>query len=262
MTTDTPTPASPQATLPIAAPHRLAVEIWSDVACPWCFIGKRRFAAALAEFPHREHVDVRWRAYELSPDAPHGPGIPELEALARAKGLPTDQVRQMFAHVTAVAAGDGLAYDFDRTLSVNTFDLHRLVQIAREEGGASLAERTLETFFSAHFEHGADLGDRATVVALAAQAGFGEAGLDEDAVRDVLDGDRGAEQVRDDETQARALGVTGVPFFAVDRRIAVSGAQPVEVFTQLLHAAWTQANPLVTIVGDADGTCTDDSCAV
>jgi predicted DsbA family dithiol-disulfide isomerase len=263
VTTDAPTPAF--LTVPSAAPRRLAVEVWSDIACPWCFIGKRRFAAALAEFPHREHVDVRWRAYELNPDAPHGPGIPELDALARTKGLPVDRVRQMFAHVTSVAAGDGLAYDFDRTLSVNTFDLHRLVQVAREAGGPALAERTLETFFSAHFEHGADLGDPATVVALAASAGFGEAGLDADAVRAVLDGDRsaeGAEQVRDDEAQARALGVTGVPFFAVDRRIAVSGAQPVEVFTQLLDAAWTQANPLVTLAGDADGTCTDDSCAV
>jgi len=244
-------------------PRTLHVEVWSDIACPWCFIGKRRFATALAAFPHREHVRVTWRSYELSPDTPTGPGRPEVDALVEHKGLPADRVRQMFAQVTAVAAGEGLAYDFDRALAFNTFDAHRLVHVAAETGGAPLADALVETLFSAHFEHGRDLGDPETLVALAADAGFGAAGLDDDAVRAVLAGDRAADAVRADEAQARLLGVTGVPFFVVDRRIAVSGAQPAEVFAQLLEAGWREANPLTVLPGatDAQG-CADDACAL
>lgn len=246
----------------VVGPRALHVEVWSDIACPWCFIGKRRFASALATFPHREHVRVTWRSYELSPDTPAGPGRPEVEALVEHKGLPADRVREMFAHVTAVAAGEGLAYDFDRALAFNTFDAHRLVHVAAEVGGAPLADALVETLFSAHFEHGRDLGDPATLVELAATAGLGGAGLCDDDVREVLDGDRAADAVRADEAQARLIGVTGVPFFVVDRRIAVSGAQPAAVFTQLLETAWREANPL-TVLGDADAAaCTDDSCTL
>lgn len=237
----------------------LNVEVWSDIACPWCYIGKRRFTAALADFPHRDHVEVTWRSYELSPNTPVGPGRPERDALSEHKGIPIERVKQMFAQVTAVAAGEGLAYDFDRALAVNTFAAHRLVHLARETGGAELAERTLEALFSAHFEHGADLGDDETLVRLVS-----DAGLDADAARAALDGDHGADAVRADEAEARALGVTGVPFFVVDRRVAVSGAQPAEVFSQLLEAGWREANPLQTLAAaDPDAeACVDDSCPI
>lgn len=247
-------------TLSVLSPVRtLTVEVWSDIACPWCFIGKRRFATALAGFPHRDHVEVTWRSYELSPTTPVGPGRPELDALAEHKGIPVDRVKQMFAQVTAVAAGEGLAYDFDRALAVNTFAAHRLVHLAHSTGGADLAERTLEALFSAHFEHGADLGDDETLVRIVSGAG-----LDAEAARAALDSDEGADAVRADEDEARALGVTGVPFFVVDRRVAVSGAQPAEVFTQLLEAGWREANPLQTLAAaDPDAAaCVDDSCAI
>ncbi|KQR11198.1 disulfide bond formation protein DsbA [Cellulomonas sp. Leaf334] len=233
------------------------VEVWSDIACPWCYIGKRRFATALADFPHREHVEVTWRAYELSPSTPVGPGIPEIDALARHKGIPREQVTRMFAQVTDVAAGEGLAYDFDRAIAANTFAAHRLVHLARTTGGSDLAERTLEALFSAHFEHGADLGDDETLVRIVSGAGVAA-----DAVRAALADGTGADAVRADEDEARALGVTGVPFFVVDRRIAVSGAQPADVFTQLLDTAWRDANP-VQVLATADGAaCVDDSCAI
>ncbi|WP_315096903.1 DsbA family oxidoreductase [uncultured Cellulomonas sp.] len=237
----------------------LQVEVWSDIACPWCYIGKRRFATALADFPHRQHVQVTWRSYELSPRTPVGPGRPEIDMLAALKGIPHSQVKQMFAQVTAVAAGEGLAYDFDRALAVNTFAAHRLVHVARTTGGPELAERVLETLFSAHFEHGADLGDEGTLVDLVSSAG-----LDAATARAALAGDDGAEAVRADEDEARALGVTGVPFFVVDRRVAVSGAQPADVFTQLLEAGWREANPLQTLASaDPDAAaCVDDSCAI
>jgi predicted DsbA family dithiol-disulfide isomerase len=247
-------------TVPVLHPVRtLHVEVWSDIACPWCYIGKRRFATALADFPHRDHVEVTWKAYELSPHTPVGPGRPEVEALSAHKGIPVDRVQQMFAQVTAVAAEEGLAYDFDRALAVNTFAAHRLVHLARRTGGAQLAERTLEALFSAHFEHGADLGDDETLVRIVSGAG-----LDAEAARAALLSDEGADAVRADEEEARALGVTGVPFFVVDRRIAVSGAQPADVFTQLLDAGWREANPLQTLpAADPDAAaCVDDSCAI
>jgi predicted DsbA family dithiol-disulfide isomerase len=242
---------------PLSAVRTLQVEVWSDIACPWCYIGKRRFATALADFPHREHVEVTWRAYELSPSTPVGPGVPEIDALARHKGIPRDQVTRMFAQVTTVAAGEGLAYDFDRAIAANTFAAHRLVHLARTTGGSELAERVLEGLFSAHFEHGADLGDDDTLVRIVS-----EAGVDAEAARAALAGDSGADEVRADEEEARALGVTGVPFFVVDRRIAVSGAQPADVFTQLLDTAWRDANPIQTLAVPDGAACVDDSCAI
>lgn len=245
------------------APVRtLQVEVWSDVACPWCFIGKRRFAAALADFGHRDHVEVTWRSYQLSPQTPAGPGRPEAQALAEMKGIAPAQVQQMFAQVTEVAAGVGLAYDFDRTLTFNTFDAHRLLHLAARVGGSELVEATMEALFSAHFEHGADLGLTAALVDLAHTVGFGEHGWHDDEVLAFLDGDDESEEVRSDIAEARAIGVTGVPFFVVDRRVAVSGAQPEEVFTQLLETSWREANPLVTLGSPDAQACVDDSCAI
>lgn len=250
MTTDTPTFAAP--------PRTVTVEVWSDVACPWCFIGKRRFATALEGFAHRDHVEVVWRSYQLSPGTPAGPGRPEIDALVEMKGLPRDQVEQMFAHVTSVAAGEGLRYDFARTLAFQTFDAHRLLHLARTAGGAALVETTMEALFSAHFEQGVDLGADGALVRVAAGAGFGAHGWDDARVAAALATDAAADDVRRDLEEARALNVTGVPFFVVDRRYAVSGAQPAEVFTQLLDAGWREANPLVA-VPTADA-CTDGSC--
>ncbi|TQL04404.1 DsbA family oxidoreductase [Cellulomonas sp. SLBN-39] len=241
-----------------APPRTVTVEIWSDVACPWCFIGKRRFATALAGFEHRAHVEVVWRSYQLSPDTPAGPGRPEIDALVEMKGMPREQVEQMFAHVTDVAAGDGLRYDFARTLAFNTFDAHRLLHLAARVGGAELTERTTEALFSAHFEQGVDLGAPGALVTIAAGAGFGAHGWDDARVAEALASDAEADAVRADLRTARELGITGVPFFVVDRRYAVSGAQPAEVLAQLLDAGWREANPLVPAT--AADACTDDGC--
>jgi predicted DsbA family dithiol-disulfide isomerase len=242
----------------------MTVEIWSDIACPWCYIGKRRFAAALEGFEHRDHVRVTWRSFELQPDAEHSsahPGLTEATMLAERKGMPVDQVRQMFAQVTAVAADAGLAYDFDTVVPANTFDAHRLVHVAGELGGADAAADVVERLMSAHFEHGRVVDDLDVLVAVAA-----EAELDADAVRTALTTDAGAGAVRADEAEAAALGVQGVPFFVADRRLAVSGAQPVEVFARLLDQAWRDAHPLVTLPTVAGATaaesCGPDGCAI
>ena len=232
----------------------VVLEVWSDIACPWCYIGKTRFEAALAQFPHREQVEVVWRSYQLSPDTPAGLRRSEIDALVEMKGMPADQVRQMFAHVASTAAADGLAMDFDTVIAANTFDAHRLIHFAGDRGTEVMA-----ALFRAHFEQGRVIDDRDELVAVAT-----EAGLDADAVRAALESDAEADHVRDDLAQARALGVTGVPFFVANRAIGVSGAQPVEVFTQLLEKAYADATPIVTLAGaaDADGACTDGSCAV
>ncbi|MEV7973144.1 DsbA family oxidoreductase [Cellulomonas sp. NPDC089187] len=233
----------------------LTVEIWSDIACPWCYIGKRRFAAALEQFDRKDEVEVIWRSYELDPTAEHShehPGMTEAQLLADRKGMPEAQVRQMFAQVTEVAASEGLHYDFDRVVPANTFDAHRLVHIAGEHG-AALVERLM----SAHFEHGRVVDDRDELVSIAV-----EAGLDADTVRAALESDEGAGAVRADEAEAQALGVSGVPFFVADRKLAVSGAQPVEVFAQLLAQAMPAPKPaFVTVPGAADAeACGPDGC--
>jgi len=240
----------------------LNVEIWSDIACPWCYIGKRRFAEALAGFEHRDHVRVTWRSFELQPDAEPSsahPGQTEAAMLAERKGMPLDQVQQMFAQVTSVAASVGLAYDFDTVVPANTFDAHRLVHVAGELGGADVAADVVERLMSAHFEHGRVVDDPEVLVAIAT-----EAGLDAEPVRTALATDTGAGAVRADEAEAAALGIHGVPFFVADRRLGLSGAQPAEVFTQLLTQAWADANPplaIPTIAGAADAeACGPDGC--
>ncbi len=211
----------------------LRVEVWSDVACPWCYIGKRRFAAALDGFAHREHVVVRWRSYLLSPEAPVGSPLTEAQMLAQAKGLPLDAVEEMFAHVTAVAAGVGLTYRFDTVRPANTFDAHRLVHLARRHGDDA-ADRTVEALMSAHFEQGLAVDDRDVLVGVAA-----DVGLDPDAARRALAGDDAADDVLADLDEGRTVRVSGVPFFVLDRRFGVSGAQPTELFARALERAWS-----------------------
>jgi predicted DsbA family dithiol-disulfide isomerase len=229
----------------------VVMEVWSDIACPWCYIGKRRFAAALEQFEHRDRVRVVWRSYQLAPETPVGARASELEALARHKGLPADQIRQMFAHVASTAAADGLTMDFDTVIAANTFDAHRLVHLAGDRG-----EDVMEALFRAHFTDGRVVDDRDELVAIAA-----ESGLDATAIRAALETDAAAEQVRADIEEARLLGVTGVPFFAANRAIGISGAQPVEVFVQLLEQAYAQSGA-IAVLGDDAGSCADDSCAV
>src|SRR4051794_2069820 len=231
----------------------MKVEIWSDVACPWCYIGKRRFEAALDNFEHKDQVEVHWRSYQLDPTLPEHYDGTETEYLSQMKGLPQDQVRQMFAHVKAQAAGEGLAYDFDRIVVANSFTAHRFIHLASEHG---LGAEAKETLLSGHFEHGEDIGDVDYLV----RTGVG-LGLDEAEVRKALEGTRFTDEVRADIAEARALGVTGVPFFVLDRKYGISGAQPAEVFGQALAQAWAERSPLTVLSGSADGpACGPEGC--
>lgn len=211
-------------------PDTLQVEIWSDIACPWCYVGKRRFEAALAGFAHRDAVTVTWRSFELDPRAPLTHDEPALQLLSRKYGISEAQAQAMNARLTETAAGEGLVFQLATVKVGNTFNAHRLLHFAGELG---LRDALSERLFTAYLGEGATLGDMHTLVRLAA-----EAGLDADAARRVLDSAQYADAVRADEAEAAALGVSGVPMFVLNRRVGVSGAQSAEVLRGALQQAW------------------------
>lgn len=232
----------------------MKIEIWSDVACPWCFIGKRRFEAALAAFPHRESVDVTWRSYQLDPTLPEHYDGTELEYLSSRKGIPAERVAQMFGHVAEQAKAEGLNYRFDAVVVANSFTAHRLIHLAAAHGRQDEAK---ERLLSDHFEHGKDIGSRAYLASLGVELGIDPAEVDE-----LFTTDKYADAVRFDFEEGRSLGISGVPFFVIDRKYGLSGAQPAETFTAALNQAWQEANPLV-LVNSGDGeACGPDGCPV
>ena len=210
----------------------MLVEIWSDIVCPWCYIGKRRFESALAQFEHRDEVEVRWRSLELNPAAPTT-GDRDLKThLATKYRVAEPEAEAMIERITAAAAGEGLAYHLDRARPTGSFDAHRLLQLAAErQRQDALKERLL----AAYCVDGRHVADHDTLLELAVEAGLdaGEAGA-------VLDGDAYADAVRRDEAEGHQLGLTGVPFFAVDRRVAAAGAHPAENLLRLLRNAWAE----------------------
>ena len=209
--------------------HRVQVEIWSDVVCPWCYIGKRRFERALADFEGSADVEVTWRSYQLNPAQPRGDRQHHDEHLARKTGRTLDEVRAMNERLVSLAAAEGLDYHFETYRVVNTFDAHRVLHLARSLGlGTEAHERLLH----AQLVEGEVLEDNETLVRLA-----GSIGIEPEAVRAVLASDAFAEDVRAEIRDAAALGCQGVPFFVFDRRYGVSGAQPTELFLEVLQRA-------------------------
>ena len=231
----------------------MRVEIWSDVVCPWCYVGKRRFEAALAAFPHRDQVEVVWRSFELDAGAPTERVGDYAQLLADKYGFPVEQGRQMIDTMTQTAAQEGLDFRFDLARVGNTFDAHRLLHLAHDRG---VQDAVKERLMHATFTEGEPIGDRETLVRLVA-----EAGLDADEARAVLACDRYAAEVRADEAQARAYGISGVPFFVVDGAYGVNGAQPVEALAQVLATAWAASQPLVMVAAGGPG-CDADGCSV
>ncbi len=211
----------------------LTVEIWSDIVCPWCYIGKRRFEAALERFEHRDEVTVMWRSFELDPEAPAAPEGTAAERLAAKYGMSLERAQTLHAEMTERGAAEGLEYRFDLARGGNTFDAHRLIHLAATYGHQAAAQ---ERLMRAYFTEGEAISDPETLLRLVT-----ELGVDADEVRDVLGGDRFAEDVREDEQLATRLGIQGVPFFVLDRRYGVSGAQQPEVLLQALTQTWDEA---------------------
>ncbi|MBQ0970491.1 DsbA family oxidoreductase [Streptomyces sp. RK31] len=235
----------------------MRVEIWSDIACPWCYVGKARFEKALASFPHRDGVEVVHRSFELDPGRAKDDVEPVLTMLTKKYGMSQAQAEAGEDNLGAQAAAEGLPYRTRGRDHGGTFDMHRLLHFAREHGRQ---EQLLDLLHRANFAEERSLfGDDERLVGLA-----GAAGLDPEAARAVLtDQEAYAAEVRADEQDAARLGARGVPFFVLDRKYGVSGAQPVDVFTRALTQAWGERSPLTLVDGGTDAeACGPDGCAV
>jgi predicted DsbA family dithiol-disulfide isomerase len=206
---------------------RVTVEIWSDVICPFCYIGKRKFESALAQLPQRERVDVIWRSFQLAPDTVADPTRNAVQNLADKKGWTLESTRQAVADISDRARQVGLHFDYDRTVVANTFDAHRLSHFAATRGKGNEIE---EQLFKAYFEDGRNIADPGALAELAVAVG-----LPVDEVRSVLASDRFADEVRRDIAQSARMGINGVPFFVFDHKYAVSGAQDTTIFVQALQ---------------------------
>jgi predicted DsbA family dithiol-disulfide isomerase len=218
------------------------VEIWSDVVCPWCYIGKCRFETALAAFPHKDSVEVIHRSFELDPTMPMGPGgtVKTVDMLARKYRTTPEQARAMMTHVEQTAAEVGLEYHLAGTLSGNTVDAHRVIHLARTRG---LQDKAIERLYRAYFTEGLSIFDHDSLVRLASEVGLAPA-----EVRQTLESGAYEDEVRHDEAEAHQIGVNGVPFFVIDERYGISGAQPAELFSQALNQAWNERSPAQQLV--------------
>ena len=207
----------------------MKIEIWSDVMCPFCYIGKRRLEEALAQFPQKDTVEIEWKSFQLDPATVTDPDKNVYEYLAEKKGMSVEESKQMHGQVISMAKNAGLEYNFDKAVIANSFDAHRLMQFAKTKG---LGDEAEERIFKGHFTEGVNVADHNELVRLA-----GEIGLDKDEAKKVLDSNNFGTVVKSDIAEAQQIGVRGVPFFVIDRKYAVSGAQPVEVFLGTLQKA-------------------------
>lgn len=207
----------------------MKVEIWSDVMCPFCYIGKRRFEEALAKFDNAGEVKITWKSFQLNPDMVTDPNISIHQYLADAKGWQLDYARQLNDQVTEMAAAVGLQYNMDNAVVANSFDAHRLSHLATEKG---LGEAAEEALFKAYFTESKNIADHDTLANLGTSIG-----LDATEIKEVLNTNAYADAVAQDIDEARQLGIRGVPFFVFNNKYAVSGAQPAEVFLQTLEKA-------------------------
>ena len=237
----------------------MRVETWSDVVCPWCYIGKRRFEAALQRFEHRDDIELVWRSFELDPAAPrsHEMRGTYAERLARKYGVAVEQAQGMLDNMTNVAASEGLEFHFELARGGNTFDAHRLLHLALARGVQDALKERLDR---ATFGEGLSVSDHGELTRVAV-----EVGLDEADVTEVLASDAYADAVRADEAQARAYGISGVPFFVVDEKFGVSGAQNPEHLLAVLNHAWQERSSIAVApsgAGDASADCEGGNCAV
>jgi predicted DsbA family dithiol-disulfide isomerase len=234
----------------------MKIEIWSDIACPWCYIGRRRFEKALNQFEHRDQVEIVWRSFQLDPNAPPEYKGTINDMLVEKKGIDRRRAEALHAQLTALAAQEGLDYRFDRVRPGNSLDAHRLLHLAAHHRLQSDMKERLQ---KAYFTDGLSYSDPDTLVRLGV-----EVGLEADETRKMLETDAYSDDVRADIRRAQMLGINGVPFFLFDEKYAVSGAQPVELFLTALKRTWEDSHPVVELAGiSSEGdVCNDESCDV
>ena len=224
----------------------MKVEIWSDIVCPFCYIGKRKFETALADFAGKDKVDIEWKSFQLDPEMDNKEGLNVHEYLGKRKGGTPADGKRMNDSMTAAAAEVGLQYDFDNGIINNTINAHRLLHWAKAAG---LQNELKERIFKAYYTEGIDTADIAELVRLAK-----ETGLDPVQARKVLEENLYVKEVLQDQQEAAELGVQGVPFYVFNRKYAVSGAQPSEVFAQVLNKALQEEQPAL-IIEQGEGSC-------
>lgn len=232
----------------------MKIEVWSDYACPFCYIGKRRLEKALEQFPRR-HVTVAFKSYELDPGAPRDTEKSNHERLAEKYGMSVEKAKEMEENIRLQAAEEGLDFRFDTLIPTNTFDAHRLTHFAKTKGkDQALAEKLLHAYFTAS-RH---LGDHSVLADIAAASGLGR----EEALAVLNDESAYAEEVRHDERTAQQMGVRGVPFFVINQKYGISGAQPTETFLNALHKVWEEEQqvPVLQDLGDEGAACRGGSC--
>jgi predicted DsbA family dithiol-disulfide isomerase len=233
---------------------KMKVEIWSDIMCPFCYIGKRHYEAAIAKFADSANVEVVWRSFQLDPSLPKPASkLSTYAYLAERKGMSVEQSKALHQNVVEMAKNAGLNYDFDKAVVANSFDAHRLIQFAKTKG---LGDEAEERLFKAYFMEGKDMSDVTTLIELGK-----EIGLNESEVKDVVNSTAYTAEVNNDIEEAHQIGVQGVPFFVFDRKYAISGAQPVEAFTKTLEKSfseWRKQNPSVKLEVSEGKVCTPD----
>lgn len=228
----------------------MKVEIWSDVMCPFCYIGKRKFEKALSQFENKDKVEIIWKSFQLNPDMKTDTTKNINQYLAEIKGWSLDYAKSMNNHVTQMALEVGLKYDFDKAVVANSFDAHRIIQLAKRNAkGDDMEER----LFKAYFTEGKNIADHTTLVQLAT-----EVGLNQQKVKEVLDSDTFAHDVEQDVYEAQQVGARGVPFFVIDRKYAVSGAQESSTFSQVLEKAWNESVKSTSLNSSEGVICTPD----
>ncbi len=231
----------------------MKIEIWSDIACPFCYIGKRKIEKALAKFPLRDKIEVEWKSFLLNPDQKTDPSLNTLEYLSQAKGWTMEQTREITGNVVAMAKAEGLDYQMDKTVVANSKNAHRLIHLAKEVGKA---DEMKERLLKAYFVDGMNIDDGVTLMALGE-----EVGLDREKIKNLLESSQFESAVDQDIYESRLIGVKGVPFFVFDRKFGISGAQADAVFDQTLEKAWTEfskQNATLEVGGDE----TDSSCGL
>lgn len=231
------------------------VNIWSDVRCPFCYIGKRKFENALKEFPYKDNLTITWHSFELDPNLKTDPELNPLEYLAKVKGIPEEKVKEMMQASTEMAKGVGIEMNIEKTVVANSFNAHRLIQFAKSQG---LGNEIEEALFKAYFVEGKNIDDKPTLRNIGISIGLKKV----DLVR-VLFTDAYSEEVRAEEVSARRIGVNAVPFFVFDNKYAISGAQPTEVFLETLNKSWEEFKQIDNslIVNEGNSCTADGDCA-
>jgi predicted DsbA family dithiol-disulfide isomerase len=233
------------------------VEIWSDVMCPFCYIGKRKFEKALEQFPHKNNIDIIWKSFQLDPTTVTDPSLNTIENLAQKKGWSKEQANETISHVTGIAKKVGLDFHFEKAVVANSFDAHRLSHLAKKYGKQNDLE---EKLFLAYFTEGKNTADHSTLLQIGK-----EVGMDEQEITAILNSDTYANDVEQDIIEAQQVGVRGVPFFVLDRKYAVSGAQESDTFLGALTKAYEEhakENHLQTIGSNTSDACGPDGCEV